>query len=939
MHLAMGSLITSLHGWYQLSLLMNTVVFLLLSTHCTATEISYTDHCASFVPESPTTAPEFASLPFRPFQYGYYAGGDRILNPNPSEYYSPNNNILLFQTQNVYRTDAEGIFNVHGILNFDGLNMNYYGHGMTYGHSVFSPLRNGETGALDFSLKGFWSISTGKLCMVGSTTSYSREGNLLHHPAVLKLNGIKNSSSITSLVTGTLQSLSSADDPSYFEPVSLLIFPPTNYQYTNVLKEIEKGSSGAIVVSADSLSLQVSTPICSILTRSVNEFRVEYARDCNSSENCSPFDDDIGYLPRVMSLNMIQCSPDGQSSRFLLEFPNSSYVGYYRYFNPNTTFLAEGSWDWKKNQLYAVACRILNTDGSLDKSHVDDCSIRLTLRFPAIWSIRETTSTLGQIWSNKAPNDSGYFETIVLRSTDTGYNDMLRVPGLKYEYTAMEKVRNMSCLKKKPPRNSVRNYPDGFSQEMRFDMSVKTAGGEIAWGYSDPISVGDQISQLSGSSSSWSSSRPAISGVQANASSKPLNISYKISLSTNYDAKLDGVQNLFNISSSEDRGVKIFAEGIYDSETGGLCMVGCRYVGRKYQKLINDSMDCEIKIRLQFPSLNSKKNGVFIRGTIASSRNKSDPLYFEPLFVSATAYYTILERQSIWRMDLEIIMVLVSNTLACVFVVFQLLYVKKHPGVLPFTSILMLVILTVGHMILLVLNFEALFFQDNYRRTVLLGSGGWIKVHEVIVRVVTMVAFLLQFRLLQFSLSARMRENNQKALWMSEKKALYVSLPLYVAGAFITLLANWRKYKFGMATQSFRFNNHQHSLWGDLRSYAGLILDSFLFPQILLNIFHNSREYSLSRYFYIGLTIVRLVPHAYDLYRAQNYFQNFDGSYIYADPAADFYSTAWDVTIPLVSLLFAAIIYLQQRFGGRCFLPLRFRELEVYEKIPTTGEE
>ncbi|ESR65112.1 hypothetical protein CICLE_v10010435mg, partial [Citrus x clementina] len=689
--MATGSL--TLHGCcFLISWLIHTFIFLLLSTHCNGTQISYSDHCASVVPESTATAPEFASLPFLPFQNGYYDGGDRILNPSPSEYSSNKHNLLLFHTQNVYTTNAEGVFKFEGNLHF--YNLYYFGYRRTYGHSVFSPPRTGDDSALSFSLKGFWSKSSGKLCMVGSSTSYSPEGNLLHHHAVLKLNGVKDSSNITSLVAGTLRSLSSADDPSYFDPISLLIFPETNYQYTMFSKELENKCSGEINVPAEnlSLSLQVSSTICSILERRVNAFELEYASDCNSSKSCNPFGDAVGYLPQVMSLNTIQCSTEGQRLRFLMEFPNTGYVDYCRNFNPETTFVAEGSWDWKKNRLCVAACRILNTHDSLDNSSVEDCSIRLTLRFPAIWSIRGSTSMSGQIWSNRALNHTGYFGRILFRSTD---NEVLKVPGLKYEYTEMEKVRNTSCLQKKPLRSSLEKYPEGFSQEMNFGISVKISRGQIAWGHAVPIAVDDQISPLSESFISWSSSSTTSSVVESNiSSSKPLNISYKISLRPHYYLKLGGVESLFNISSSWERRVAIYAEGIYDSETGVLCMVGCRDAGLKYQKSSNNSMDCEISIRLQFPPLNAMTKGGFIRGRITSLRNKSDSLYFEPLFVSATSCYRILERRSIWRMDLELLMVLIAKTLACIFVVFQLLYVKKHRDVLPFISLLMLVILT-----------------------------------------------------------------------------------------------------------------------------------------------------------------------------------------------------------------------------------------------------
>ncbi|XP_044509707.1 uncharacterized protein LOC123228361 [Mangifera indica] len=914
---------------------------------CTGTEVSYSDHCASIVSESTPKDPEFSTLPFPTLQYGYYEGGNKILDPNPSQYSSAERKTMLFQTENVYGTDDSDVFKVDGSLILHSWNLNVRDQHMTYAQSVFRSGGFGE-GALSFNLKGFWSISSGKLCMVGKSSSFSSEGNVLHHSAVLKLHGVRTSSDITSLVSGTLQSLSSADDLSYFDPISLLMFPEVNYKYTKASKEsIENEFSGGINVAAEnsSLSLQKSKTVCSIFGGRYTGYELDYESDCNSTKTCNPFGDVVGYLPRVMSLNKFQCSADEQSLRFLVEFPNTSYSRYYysNPFNPRTTFVGEGTWDWKKKRLCIVACRILSDNGALDGSRVEDCSIRLTLRFPAIWSIRNRTAMSGQIWSQKSANGGSYFNRIVFQSTE---NDWFRLPGLKYVYTATEKARKMSCLKKSPVRDGGGKYPDGHSYEMSFDMSVSSSRQKIGWGSSLQVSVGDQIIQSPDYYSvPISSSKHMSSGVEENTNiSAPLNISYKISLSPDYYVQLDSVKNLFNTSLSEKYGrVEIFVEGIYDPDTGCLRMVGCRYLSLSSQKLTNDSMDCEVLVNLQFPPLNAKKNGVYIRGTIKSARKDSDPLYFEPLHVTSTAHYTLWEIKSIWRMDLEIIMALVSDTLACVFIVFQLLHVKKNPTVLPFISLLMLTILTLGHMVVLVLNFEALFLRTRNHQSVFLGSGGWLEVHEVIVRIVTMVAFLLQFRLLQLSWSKRMGENNHKALWAAEKKALFLSLPLYLAGGLITFYASWKNNNVGFSTQYYyysQFDNNQHSLWRDLRSYAGFILDGFLFPQILLNMFYNSRENALSRFFYIGFTLVRLAPHAYDLYRTHNYVQNFDGSYIYADPAADFYSTAWDVTIPLVGILFAAIIYLQQRFGGRCFLPCRFREVEVvYEKVPEASEE
>lgn len=130
-------------------------------------------------------------------------------------------------------------------------------------------------------------------------------------------------------------------------------------------------------------------------------------------------------------------------------------------------------------------------------------------------------------------------------------------------------------------------------------------------------------------------------------------------------------------------------------------------------------------------------------------------------------------------------------------------------------------------------------------------------------------------------------------------------------------------------------NGGDKSLWTDLRTYAGLIMDGSLFPQILFNIFQDSTDAALSGLFYIGTTLVRLLPHAYDLYRARSYDgdDDFSWSYMYANHSADYYSTAWDVMILAVGLFFAAILHLQQHRRGRFFLSKRFKDLQEYEKV------
>ncbi|KAI3854246.1 hypothetical protein MKW98_024669 [Papaver atlanticum] len=916
-------------------------------------KITYSDHCNSIVPESKSNNINLSPSEFLQLQNGYYNGGDKFLSQNlQSSFNSPKS--LVFRTRNLYTTDTEGIQKVEATLIFFGsaryptaLNRTTYGGGGgAYRHGKFryrgGPRYRLGRNRLSFSLQGFYSQSTGKLCMVGSASTYSKEGNMLQLSGVFKLNYPNNSTIMTSLITGTLESVGNTDDNvNYFEPISILAFSQRNYNYTLSLKEYENGIEN---VHNDeellsSLGFDSVGGICSALIRSSNGFELEYENGCVDAGNCNILGRSIDFLPDSMSFSGIQCSPDKKRLRLLVGFKNGTYFGYHDALIPSTTLVGEGVWDEEKNQLHVIACRILNFTDSLASASVGNCSIRLSLRFPAALSVRSRSTVVGEIWSNKTVNESGYFDKVLFQSSASG---MLRVQGLRYAYTGNGTAIN-SCMEKKSLKNMGKKYPDGYSYDMRFDMSVKDSKGKVAWGYSVPLSVGDEFynSLPYFHRLGFVYQGPGI--LHANHSRiRLLNISYVISFRPPPGFSLAGRLSSKNMPINQNKPYDISAEGIYDTKTGSLCMMGCRRLWLNHQNsTISDSMDCNISISIQFPPLNSN-NGETVKGSIQSTRPKTDSLHFESLELSSRAMYSTQAKESIWRMDLEITMVLISNTLACVFVGLQLYYVKKHPDVISSISIVMLVILTLGHMIPLVLNFEALFFTSRYRQHVLIGSGGWLEVNEVIVRVVTMVAFLLQFRLLQLTWSTRMSNEGQEGLWNAEKNSLCVSLPLFIIGVLIALMIHWFKNHYSRAPQlhgHILVSRQSHSILRDMRSYAGLVRDNFLLPQILLNIFSNSKDMALSPLFYFGTSIVRSLPHAYDLYRLRSYANVNPEFEIYAKHTGDFFSTAWDVIIICVSLLFAGLIYFQQRFGGRCILPQRFKQQSVYEMVPIDSSE
>ncbi|KAE8652716.1 hypothetical protein Csa_014286 [Cucumis sativus] len=608
--------------------------------------------------------------------------------------------------------------------------------------------------------------------------------------------------------------------------------------------------------------------------------------------------------------------------------------GFWSETSGKVCMVGSGIWDQKENRLCAVACRILNYTQSLTDASVGDCSIRFSMIFPAVFSIRNRSTVEGQLWSTKSANEPGYFKKIWIRS----YNEMLLDPSqIKYEYT--EVGAQSSCPQSKNVHGKGRTYPSENSSDMRFDISLKNSKGQIARGFASPLFYG-QRSYRGFANFSWSGDRETPMALNAYGNGL-LNISYRINFRSS-DFKLAGE----NFSSKK---VLISAEGIYDKNTGSLCMTGC------WQRELMKTriLDCQIVVKVQFPSVDASGMD-HIQGTIESKRSKSDPFYFDNLELSSVSLYRKQAEDSLWRMDLEIIMVLISNTLACLFLVLQLFYVNKHPEVLPFVSALMVVIMCLGHMIPLLLNFEALFAAKRNQQNVFLGSGGWLEVNEVIVRVVTMVAFLLQLRLLQLTWSSRQGNTSEKGLWDSEKKVTYLTLPLYAVGISIAwLVYKWRSsynssYRpfFQPIHKGYQFvptrqlGYQQNSFWEVLKLFAGLVLDGFLLPQIIFNLIFDAKEKALSFSFYMGTTFVRLLPHAYDLYRAHHTSWYLDLSYIYANHKLDFYSTAWDIIIPCSGILLALLIFLQQRFGGRCVLPRVFRkQVPSYDQVPTISNE
>nr|XP_011461828.1 PREDICTED: uncharacterized protein LOC105350706 [Fragaria vesca subsp. vesca] len=483
------------------------------------------------------------------------------------------------------------------------------------------------------------------------------------------------------------------------------------------------------------------------------------------------------------------------------------------------------------------------------------------------------------------------------------YDAVYEPAGLKYEYTQIEKVTKL-CPREKstaPTDYKTKVYPNPFLYDMRFQIFFKRSKSEVDRGRSYPLSAGNWFYK-------WGHYIEDAHSLAFNQRG-PYNVSFIVFI------------NVSNVSIVD----VISAEGVYDDTEGSMCMVGCRNIGPINQQSTDDSVDCEILLKLQLPPATPERMiSGYVKGSIESTRKKSDPLHFERLDLSSDDMFMAEADRSIHRMEVETTLVLISTALAYVFGALQLFHVKKRPDMLPSISLLMLLILTLGYLKPLIYYFNAIFNYSTNHQGMFIGSDGWLQIDQaylMAITVMTMLAFLLQFRLFQQTWSARSSKDTLKELWDAEKKAVSV----YAIGILAAMAL--------LMISSLEYPILDSSNYG---AYAGLVLDGFLVPQILLNMVCKSKGKALSAGFYIGTTIIRILPHAYDLYRTGSSDLVLEEPYVFASPVAGFYSTTWDIIIPMGALLFSMIIFLQQKFGGRCFLPQKLRELGD-KKVPKCG--
>jgi hypothetical protein len=532
--------------------------------------------------------------------------------------------------------------------------------------------------------------------------------------------------------------------------------------------------------------------------------------------------------------------------------------------------------------------------------------------FPAVWTLRDRSVVAGMLWTptqETTGNNNGaalISGAISASSIDVTDNHISNFTDVKYSYndTMIEEARKHYLKINKGKIKGSDSFPTNYTYR-DFEFGYH---GEMGSGQAYPVTIGSVMVYGERLAADDSFSRHAVFDLKHDL----LNVSYNIHHHAPPDGWVRPTNGSYSVTLQERR---ISAEGVYDPIRGLLSMIGCLEH--------NGSTDCRILVTAQFASLEARAQG-HGRGVISSLREESDRLFFKKIDIHLYKMYSNQVSEEISRMDLESIMLVASTTLSCVFTVLQILHTKKNPEAARATSITMLGILTLGYLTPLVFNFDALFLSRRSRYFAYSMSGS-LEMKEMMMRAPILISFVLQLRLLQLAWSGRRKSVDQtmSSTVMSERIVLQICLPLYMLGAVVAGIVHVINVRAAREDALVvRIGGEPATIWEDLVSYAGLILDGFLLPQVILNAsLAGSGVRAISPWFYIGCTMNRAIPHVYDVVRGQIYEPSINPSNIYASPRNDLFGVAWDIVIPCGAALLAVLLFLQQRPRGATSLP------------------
>ncbi|RZC64008.1 hypothetical protein C5167_025765 [Papaver somniferum] len=633
----------------------------------------------------------------------------------------------------------------------------------------------------------------------------------------------------------------------------------------------------------------------------------------------------------------------------------------------NLTLRAEGIWNSSSGKLCMIGC--LGPEGN--DSNI--CNSRICLYIPLTFSISHQNIIFGTISSISNSTDSYFPLPFERQMISSELWDRFGTSFLSYKYTKIDSAS--AFLDRSEPfdfraviKKSLLSYPaleDGITfldslSRLSEDLDLQVSAFDDASANFRQTRTFIQVEILS--------LGPCFGRYWSNVSGVDREVPYHAKAESTETQLLLNVSAQLSLSGEPYRNISMMSlEGLYDSRVGKMYLIGCRDVRASWKILfdssdLEDGLDCLIEVKLEYPPKTARwLINPTAKISISSHRTEDDPLYFNPVNLQTVPILYRRQREDILsRRGVEGILRILTLSLAIACILCQLLDIRDKADVVPFMSLVMLGVQGLGYSLPLITGAEAIFkrmsSENDETASYDLEKGQWFHIVDYTVKLLVLVAFLLTLRLSQKVWKSRIRLLTHTPLEPgrvpNDKRVFFVSLVIHTAG-FILVLIFHAVNTGARPAQSGRFvdpngKTYQQREWEiKLEEYVGLVQDFFLLPQIIGNLLWQIHCKPLRKLYYVGITLVRLLPHVYDYKRAPVFNPYFSEEYEFVNPNLDFFSRFGDIAIPVTAIVLAAVVFIQQRWtyqkiaeavnrGGFKLLPTGSR---VYERLPSKSSE
>lgn len=632
----------------------------------------------------------------------------------------------------------------------------------------------------------------------------------------------------------------------------------------------------------------------------------------------------------------------------------------------NMTLSAEGIWKSSSGQLCMVGCL-----GLLDSER--SCHSRVCLYIPLSFSIKQRSIIVGTLSSFNGGAESYFplsFEKLV-RPAELW--DQFTAARPYYKYSKVNAAG--AVLEKSEPfnfgnivRKSLLEYPklegtESFLVSLSLlseDLTLHIPAVPVSYSSSfltrtdfqmEIVSLGPLFGRYwSPNVSNTEQENPYQDKAEYTEKQLLLNVSAQIGLTG---------KSYGNFSV-------LFVEGLYSQHVGKMYLIGCRDVRASWNILyesrdLEAGLDCLIEVMVSYPPTTAHW---LVNPTatisISSKRNEDDPLYFRPIKLQTFPIVYRGQREDILsRRGLEGSLRILTLSFAIACLVSQIFYIRDNVDSVPYMSLVMLGIQALGYSLPLITGAEAIFEKmasESYENpTYDLEKSQAIRVIDYTVKLLVLVAFSFTLRLCQKVWRSRIRLLTRTPLEPhrvpNDKRVLLTTLTIHVIGYALVLFVhslttNHRPLQTEKFIDSSGKSQTLREWETELQEYLGLIQDFFLLPQVIGNYIWQLRCKPLRKFYYIGITAVRLLPHVYDFVRSPIPNPYFSEEYEFVNPRFDFFSKFGDIAIPATAAVLAVIVYVQQRWNYEKISQTLARQSKllplgskVYERLPSMSVE